>query len=155
VFVQLHVQLRLLPQPSRSVHSRYWRVLRDLPSHGKAVELHVAVRRFRCRDPNCIRKTYVESASCGGETHQTSRYSETLRMVGYVFGGEAGCRLAKRLGIRTRPDTALRKAKHKPIPESAPLKYIGVDDWGWLKGQRYRIDPIRSRDPPADRQVIR
>ncbi len=93
---------------------------------------------FAC-DPNCIRKTYVESLSAVAAKHgqQTSRFSETLRVVGYALGGEAGCRLAKRLGIRTSPDTVLRKVKQKPISESPPLKYIGVDDWAWRKGQRY------------------
>jgi transposase len=105
----------------------------------KAVELHVEVRRFRCRDPNCIRKTYVEPLPTVAVKHgqQTSRLSETLHMVGYALGGEAGCRLAKRLSIRTSPDTLLRKVKQKPGLESTPPKYIGVDDWAWRKGQRY------------------
>jgi hypothetical protein len=29
---------------------------------------------------------------------QTSRLSETVRLIGYVLGGEAGARLSKRLG---------------------------------------------------------
>ena len=42
-----------------------------------------------------------------------------------------------RLSIRTSPDTVLRQVKQKPISESPPLKYIGIDDWAWRKGQRY------------------
>jgi transposase len=138
-------------QPSQSVHSRYWRVLRDLPSHGKAVELHVEVRRFRCRDPNCIRKTYVEPLPTVALKHgqQTSRFSETVRMVGYALGGEAGCRLATRLSIRTSPDTMLRRVKQKSIPESAPPKYVGIDDWAWRKAQRYGsiLVDLETRQP--------
>ncbi|MGG5823437.1 transposase family protein, partial [Falsiroseomonas sp. HW251] len=33
---------------SGRVHSRYTRRLLDLPSHGRTVELQVAIRRFRC-----------------------------------------------------------------------------------------------------------
>ena len=68
---------------------------------------------------------------------QTSRFSETIRLIGYALGGEAGCRLAKRLSIRTSPDTVLRRVKQKSIPESVPPKYVGIDDWAWRKGQRY------------------
>src|SRR4051794_17433952 len=33
---------------STVVHSRYWRVLRDLPLQGRVVKLHIEVKRFRC-----------------------------------------------------------------------------------------------------------
>jgi len=45
---------------SARVHSRYTRRLLDLPSHGRMVELRVAVHRFRCPDRACLRKTFAE-----------------------------------------------------------------------------------------------
>jgi hypothetical protein len=41
---------------------------------------------------------------------QTARLSETLRLIGYVLGGEAGVRLADRLGINTSPERAVHEA---------------------------------------------
>jgi transposase len=124
--------------PSSIVHSRYWRALRDLPLQGRAVKLHVKVRRFRCRTPDCRCQTFVEplAAVTAKRSQQTLRFSETIRMVGYALGGEAGCRLAMRLGIPTSPDTVLRRINRNDAPASTP-KVIGVDDWAWRKAHRY------------------
>ena len=45
---------------SGRVHSRYARRLLDLPSHGRTVELQVAIRRFRCPSRACLRHTFAE-----------------------------------------------------------------------------------------------
>ena len=45
---------------SERVHSRYERQLLVLPSRGRAVQIRVAVRRFRCTDANCRRRIFAE-----------------------------------------------------------------------------------------------
>lgn len=45
---------------SRSVHSYYLRTLRDLPIGESRVVVHIKVRRFRCLNAACSRKTFVE-----------------------------------------------------------------------------------------------
>src|ERR1039457_1536917 len=124
---------------SHSLHSRYSRALHDLPWQGSTVELRLDVRRFRCRAHDCPRVTFAEilpmvSARYG---RQTSRLSETVRLIGYVLGGEAGARLSKRLGMATSPDTVLRRLKVGPSIEVRGARAVGVDDWAWRKGQRY------------------
>jgi transposase len=63
--------------------------------------------------------------------------SETIRLIGYVLGGEGGARLSKRLGMKTSPDTILRRLKLGPSVPVHGVKAVGVDDWAWRKGQRY------------------
>lgn len=128
----------LCRRASRSVHSRYERRLRDLPWHGVAVQLQLRVRRFRCRTAGCRRKIFVERLAQVALAHgrQTARFSETLRMLGYALGGEAGAELAERLGIETSPDTVLRRLKTERAATST-VRAVGVDDWAWRKGQRY------------------
>jgi transposase len=63
--------------------------------------------------------------------------SETIRLIGYVLGGEAGARLSERLGMKTSPDTVLRRLKLAPSVPVQGVKAVGVDDWAWRKGQRY------------------
>jgi len=74
--------------------------LQDLPWQGSTVELRLEVRRFRCRAHDCRRVTFAETLPMVSAKHgrQTSRLSETVRLIGYVLGGEAGARLSKRLG---------------------------------------------------------
>ena len=63
--------------------------------------------------------------------------SETIRLIGYVLGGEAGARLSDRLGMGTSPDTVLRRLKSGPSVHVDGARAVGVDDWAWRKGQRY------------------
>ena len=81
---------------SHSLHSRYSRILRDLPWQGSTVDLRLDVRRFRCRAWDCPRVTFAEALPqvCPRYGRQTSRLSETIRLIGYVLGGEAGARLS-------------------------------------------------------------
>jgi transposase len=68
---------------------------------------------------------------------QTNRFSETLRLIGYVLGGGAGARLSRRLGMLTSPDTVLRRLKNGPSVPVKGVRAVGVDDWAWRKGQSY------------------
>jgi transposase len=124
---------------SRHVHSRYHRTLRDLPFQGAVVRLCLRTRRFYCRSPSCSRNVFAERpAQVAAYGRQTDRLLEVLQLIGYAMGGEAGARLACRLGIESSADTLLRKLKQTVCSESHPtVRVLGVDDWAWRKGRRY------------------
>lgn len=126
---------------SHSLHSHYQRHLQDLPWQGISVRLRLKARRFRCRNPVCYRKIFVERlpqcASAYGR--QTERLKEIVRSVGFVAGGLPGSRLLARLAIAISDDTVLRFVKLLPATESKEdsVRCLGVDDWAWRKGQDY------------------
>jgi transposase len=126
---------------SRSFHSSYQRQLQDLPWQGLSVRLRLRARRFRCRNPPCSRKIFVERLPNVAESYarQTTRLKEIIRSVGFVTGGLPGSRLLARLAIHTSDDTVLRLVKLLPLEESQEdaVRCLGVDDWAWRKGQNY------------------
>ena len=136
-------QVPLCPEcgrASESRHSHYVRRLQDLPGQGLSVQIHLRVRRFRCRNPDCQRRVFTERVEgVPPYLRQTSRLAEIVRLVGYVAGGLPGARLLARLAILTSDDTVLRRVK---VPSSATLSsnppdVLGVDDWAWRKGHTY------------------
>ena len=126
---------------SRSFHSRYERQLQDLPWQGLSVRLRVKARRFRCRNPSCARKIFVERLPLVAHSYarQTDRLREIIRCVGFVTGGLPGSRLLVRLAVIVSDDTVLRLVKLLPLADANedPIRCLGVDDWAWRKGQDY------------------
>jgi transposase len=54
-----------------------------------------------------------------------------------ALGGEAGARLAGRIGLAVGGDTLLRLLRRgEGAPVGAP-RVLGVDDWAWRRGERY------------------
>ncbi len=126
---------------SHSLHSHYQRHLQDLPWQGVAVRLRLKARRFRCRNPACCRKIFVERLPQVAVVYgrHTERLQEIVRCVGFVAGGLPGSRLLARLAIAISDDTVLRLVKLSPVtaPKEDPVRCLGIDDWAWRKGQNY------------------
>jgi transposase len=84
---------------SERVHSRYDRRLLDLPSHGRAVQLRVAVRRFRCAEPGCRRCIFaqrLDETVAGRSARRTFRLKAIVHHLGVALGGRPAATLARR-----------------------------------------------------------
>jgi len=127
-------------QPSERQHSTYNRTLADLPWQGRRVVITVRSRRWRCATPGCLRRIFAERlpsvARPGGR--RTERLDDLHHHLGLALGGEAGARLAVRLGMPVGPDTLLRAVRRNaPADPGRAPRVLGVDDWAWRRGQRY------------------
>ena len=123
---------------SQRVHSRYVRTLRDLSACGRPVVVRLTVRRFACRALGCPRRTFAEQVDGATAPHRraTARLEAVLSAICAALGGEAGSRLAGRIGMAVGGDALLRLLRRGRDASSTP-RVLGVDDWAWRRGRRY------------------
>jgi transposase len=118
---------------STRVHSSYLRFPADVPSAGRRV------RRFRCRNTKCPRRTFAEQIP--GLTRRygqrTERLYSALAAVGLALAGRAGARLAALLGVSVSRSTVLRLVDALPEPEVPAPRVVGVDEYATRKGRHY------------------
>ena len=138
---------------SKTIHSRYYRVLRDVPLVSKSVVLRLQVRRFKCGNTNRPRQIFVESIEGLAKRFQRStlRSVDMQRGISLSLGGEAGARLAKSLGLPISGDSLLRRLASIERLPSGDLRVIGVGDWALRRGQTYGtlICDLERRRPVA------
>ena len=93
----------LCQQPATHLHSRYRRVVKDLPCVGQQVRLILYVSKFFCETANCVRKAFAERLPefVAPWAQMTVRLSEALQTIGLATCGKLGARLASHLGITT------------------------------------------------------
>ena len=130
------------------VHSRYSRTLADLPWGPYTVRLHLHVRKFFCDQPACPRRIFTERLPTVAApwARRTLRLAQRLLACGLALGGEAGTRLAPRMGLETSPTTLLRLVQTASPPDIAAPQRIGVDEWAWRRGQRYGTILVNLED---------
>ncbi len=125
-------------QASVRVHSRYTRALADLPACGRAVQVRLTVRRFRCADLACARRTFAEQVAGATRPHGQTvrRLDAVLAACCVALGGAAGARLAGHIGVTVGGDALLRLLRREAAPARVP-GVLGVDDRAWCRGERY------------------
>lgn len=124
----------LCHQVSNRPHVYYYRQPTDLSVSDKPVQIRLRLRRFRCLNPACLKRTFGQPCpdwlptpvepvgwlSRGGGPPQCR--------VAMMLGGQAACRLLTHLYMSTSRDTLLRLIrKWRPSVWKTP-RALGVDD---------------------------
>ena len=121
------------------MHGHYWRCLGDLPCFGRPVILFVHIRRFRCGNDACSRRTFGERLP--EIARPRARHTDRLRSVHHAIalaqGGNPGAHLATRIGMPVGATTLLRRLREVAPEPPLPPRVLGVDDWAWRKGSHY------------------
>jgi transposase len=125
---------------SDRVHAYYQRTVADLPWAGVPVQLQLSVRRFRCANPSCPRRTFSEPLPevVAPAARRSSRLATEQRLLGLQVGAEGAARIAKRQGMPVSPNTLLRLVRSTPLAPRATPTHLGVDEWSFGKGQDFK-----------------
>ncbi|WP_348635768.1 ISL3 family transposase [Cupriavidus sp. AcVe19-1a] len=145
ITVEACSKVRAAPCPacrhwSNRVHGSYVRRLEERPMLEQRVVLAVEVRRFKCTNAGCPRRTFAENihALAGRHQRRTRSQARALHALGHALGGEAAARLANALGLRTSADTVLRELRRAPGCKRKPRpRVVGIDDWAIARGHQY------------------
>ncbi len=110
-------------------HGWYPRRPQDLPCIGAGVYLELTVRRFRCLNSACPKKTFAERLPdwLPAYARRTTRLTEVLREVSFEMSAESGRRILRWLKIAISGDTLIRIAKQTRIAPALNLKMVGLD----------------------------
>ena len=117
---------------------------------GRAIVIHLRVRRFLCPNRGCPKHTFAEQAPHLAERHarRTVPLRATLQEIGLALGGRAGARLSTRLHRPASRMTLLRLVHALPLVEVPTPRVLGVDDWARQRGRTYGtilVDQERHR----------
>lgn len=145
---------------SRRIHSRYLRMMQDLPFIGAGVRLELEVRRFVCSDSSCRQSIFAEPMSEIAEPYSrmTTRLRQVLRQLGGELGGMAAKRIGGQLLIKTSRNTILRTLRAKDELKKTKPRVVGIDDFAFRRGKTYGsiivdhetrrvIDLLPNREP--------
>lgn len=131
-------------QPSSRRHGRYVRHLTDFPAHGRAVQVRLSVRRFRCGVSCCPTKTFSERVpGCIAFRHGrgTGRFQDLVAYLGWAMDGRPAQALGRRMRFGVSKDTFLRGA-------ATGARTMGFEP-------RAVIDLLPDRDPATVAACLR
>lgn len=90
-------------QISSRLHGFYYRKPADLPVSDKQVQLRLRLRRFRCLNPACPKRTFGQSCPdwLPAFARRTNRLAHAQQSVAMMLGGQAGARLLTHIYMPT------------------------------------------------------
>lgn len=144
MIVSLHASSPAAPCPQcgtagSRVHSRYQRTIADVACGGRSLVFKVLVRKWICPNAACSQRIFAERFPGFVQRYarMTDRLRAALQVVGVTTNGADAARILSSLGMPTTGKTLIRHVLRLPLPQDAPVRIAGVDEWAWKKGAHY------------------
>lgn len=97
------------------------------------------VRRFKCGNERCKRKTFSEQIPglTSPFARRTPALTAALVRIALALAGRAGSRLAIGLGMPCGPDLLIGLIRAQPVPDPPTVTILGVDDFAIRRRYTY------------------
>lgn len=127
---------------SHSVHSRYNRLLSDLPISDRPVSVKLEVRKFFCKNKRCQYSIFSEQPSIGipKYSRMTERAKTRILSILKETSAQKGSLISNSILTPISSSSALRLIYSLALPDthlSTDIVHLGVDDWAMRKGVSY------------------
>jgi hypothetical protein len=122
------------------VHSKYIRMLADLPTSGYHVKVTVLSRKYFCDNPDCLRKVFTErfNQEIIPYHRRFSRQQNLLANIALELGGNKGAAISRLSAMPVSASTILRIIKRMNLRiQKMTSGILGIDDWAFKKGNTY------------------
>lgn len=138
--IQPHCACPACGHNSFRIHSKYIRMLADLPVSGHLVKVTIVSRKYFCDNPQCLRKIFTERFT--GEIipyqRRFNRSNHLLSNIALELGGNKGALISRLVGLPVSASTILRVIKRMSLKvKKVTSGIIGIDDWAFKKGATY------------------
>lgn len=124
--------------PSREVAATYHRILQDTPIHNENTTLDVDIYKYRCNNPKCPQKVFVETLPFASSyQRRTDALNMFILGVSIYLSNEGASNVLKLLGTNISNDSIQKLYDQLEFVDNPDVKAIGIDDIAIRKGQTY------------------
>ncbi|WP_373000615.1 ISL3 family transposase [Lutispora sp.] len=123
---------------SRKLQSTYERILQDTPIHCKQTILHIRAYKYRCLNPNCERKVFMEELPFAKPSQvRTTALTSLILAVSMFLSNEGASKVLDQIGIKVSNDTIQRIYNRIEFIDNPDVEAVGIDDVAIRKGHHY------------------
>lgn len=123
---------------SRKLHATYERVLQDTPIHGKQTYLHANVYKYKCENPVCSCRVFMEDLPFAKASQvRTDALNSLILGVSMFLSNEGASKVLSLLGVQVSNDAIQRLYDRIEFADDPDVEAVGIDDVAIRKGQTY------------------
>ena len=123
---------------SSTVNCAAFRHPQWMPVNGMTTYAHITLKRYFCKNPGCIRRTFVEQLdNVRSGQHRSDLVNLVVFAISVFCSDIVTAMICREMGISISHDSANRMLEKISVEDDTDAAFIGVDDVSLRKGQTY------------------